>query len=137
MAPVEAKRQRPTEEDPREQGGSAARGALQASAVRCRGRALDPETLKTQDPEAWTAAPIAQLVKGRLSDARGLRFESQAGRVTGKSIPGLLGEKRPAIKGLRPPEHLAGKFHPDHQKIPPSQTQPKRHGSPEAPKQAP
>ena len=28
-------------------------------------------------------APIAQLVKGRLSDAGGPRFESQAGRVTG------------------------------------------------------
>ena len=27
-------------------------------------------------------APIAQLIKGRLSDAGGLRFESQAGRVT-------------------------------------------------------
>ena len=31
--------------------------------------------------------PIAQLAKGRLSDAGGLRFESQAGRVTGKSTP--------------------------------------------------
>ena len=30
-------------------------------------------------------APIAQLVKGRLSDAGGPRFESQTGRVRGKS----------------------------------------------------
>ena len=50
-------------------------------------------------------APIAQLVKGRLSDAGGLRFESQAGRVTGTSIPSLWRDKHPAIKGLRPPEH--------------------------------
>ena len=60
-----------------------------------------------------TVAPIAQLVKGRLLDAGGLRFESQAGRVTGKSIPSLWRETHPAIKGLRPPEHHVGQFHPD------------------------
>ena len=66
-------------------------------------------------------APRAQLVEDRLSDAGGLRFESQAGRVTGKAIPSLWREKHPAIKGLRPPEHHAGKFHPDHKKTPASQ----------------
>ena len=30
------------------------------------------------------------------------------GRVTGKSIPSLWTDNRPAIKGLRPPEHHAG-----------------------------
>ena len=54
-------------------------------------------------------------VNGRLSDAGGLRFESQTGRVAGKSIPSLWREKHPAIKGLRPPEHHAGHFHPDQQ----------------------
>ena len=66
-------------------------------------------------------APIAQVVKVRISDAGGLRFESQAGRVTGKSIPSLWREKHPAIKGPRPPEHPAGKFHLDHINTPPSQ----------------
>ena len=61
-------------------------------------------------------APIAQLLKCRLSDAGGLRFESQAGRVTGKSIPSLWRDRHSAIKGLRPPEHYAGKFHPDHKR---------------------
>ena len=67
-------------------------------------------------------ASIAQLVKGRLSDAGGLRFESQAGQLTGKSTPSLWRDKHPAIKGLRPPEHHAGKFHLDHKKTPPSKT---------------
>ena len=53
-------------------------------------------------------APIAQLVKGRLSDAGGPRFESQTGRVTGKSIPSLWRDRHPATKGLRPPEHDSG-----------------------------
>ena len=52
----------------------------------------------------WVA-PIAQLVKGRLPDAGGLRFESQAGRVTGEPTPSLQRDTHPAIKGLRPPEH--------------------------------
>ena len=46
--------------------------------------------------------------KERISDAGGLRFESQTGRVRGKSIPSLWRDKHPAIKGLRPPEHHAG-----------------------------
>ena len=66
-----------------------------------------------------TVAPIAQLVKGRLADAGGLRFESLAGRVTGKSTPSIWRDKHPAIKGLQPPEHQAGKFHPDHKLTPP------------------
>ena len=70
---------------------------------------------------AMLVAPTAQLVKGRLSDAGGLRFESQAGRGTGKSTPSLWRDRHPAIKGLRPPEHHAGKFHPDHKQAP-SQT---------------
>ena len=53
-------------------------------------------------------ALVAQLAKDRLSDAGGPGFESQTGRVTGKSIPRLWRDKRPAIKGLRPPEHHAG-----------------------------
>ena len=61
---------------------------------------------------------IAQLVKGRHSDAGGLRFESQAGRVTGKSTQSLWRDMRPAIKSLQPPEHLAGKFNPDHKRPP-------------------
>ena len=31
-------------------------------------------------------------------------------------------DKHTAIKGLRPPQHHAGKFHPDNKKAPPSQT---------------
>ena len=58
-------------------------------------------------------APIARLVKGRPSDAGGLRFKSQAARVTGKSTPSLWRDKHPANKGLRPLEHHAGQFHPD------------------------
>ena len=42
------------------------------------------------------------------SDAGGLGFESQTGRVRGKSIPSLWRDKHPAIKGPRPPEHHAG-----------------------------
>ena len=67
-------------------------------------------------------APMSQLVKGRLSDAGGLGFESQAGRVLGRPIPSLWGDRHPAIKGLQPPEHHAGQFHPDHEKYPPSQS---------------
>ena len=47
------------------------------------------------------------------SDAVGLGFESQTGRVRGKSIISLPRDKHPAIKGLRPPEHHAGQFQPD------------------------
>ena len=65
-------------------------------------------------------APIAQLVKGRLSDAGGLRSESQAERVTGKSIPSFWEEKHPVIQGLRSPEHHAGHLIRI-KKIPPSQ----------------
>ena len=71
----------------------------------------------------FIVAPIAQLVKGRISDAGGLRFESQAGRVTDKSIPSLWRDRHPAIKGLRSPEHHAGEFRPDHKTNPPSQKQ--------------
>ena len=35
-------------------------------------------------------------------------LESRTGRVTGKSTPSLWRDKRPAIKGLGPPEHHAG-----------------------------
>ena len=45
--------------------------------------------------------------KGRLSDAGGLGFESQTGRVTGRCISSLRGDEHPAIKGLLPPEHHA------------------------------
>ena len=61
------------------------------------------------------------VVKDPISDAGGPRFESHAGRVTGKPTPSLWRDKHPAIKGLRPPEHHAGKFRQD-QKTPPSQT---------------
>ena len=36
-----------------------------------------------------------------------------------KSIPSLWGDKHPAVKGLQPPEHHAGKFHLDHKTTPP------------------
>ena len=71
--------------------------------------------------ECGSVAPGAQLAKGRLPDAGGPRFESQAGRVTGESAQKLWRDKHPAIKGLQPPEHLAGRFHAD-QKTCPSQT---------------
>ena len=58
----------------------------------------------------------SNFVKGRLPDAGGPRFEFQAGRVTGKSIPSLWRDKHPAIKGLRSPEHHAGQFNPDRKK---------------------
>ena len=60
-----------------------------------------------------SVAPMAQLAKDRLSDAEGLGFESQNGRVTGKSTPSLWRNEHPAVKGLRPPEHHAGQFHSD------------------------
>ena len=47
-------------------------------------------------------------VDDRLSDAGGPRFESQTGRVTGKSIPSLWRDRHPAIKGLRPPSTTQG-----------------------------
>ena len=53
------------------------------------------------------------VVKDPTSDAGGPRFESHAGRVTGKPTPSLWRDKHPAIKGLRPPEHHAGKFRQD------------------------
>ena len=53
------------------------------------------------------------VVKDPISDAGGPRFESHAGRVTGKPTPSLWRDKHPAIKGLRPPEHHAGKFRQD------------------------
>ena len=52
------------------------------------------------------------VVKDPISDAGGPRFESHAGRVTGKPAPSLWRDKHPAIKGLRPPESRAGQFHP-------------------------
>ena len=55
------------------------------------------------------------MVKDPISDAGGPRFESHAGRVTGKPTPSLWRDKHPAIKGLRPPEHHAGKFRQDQQ----------------------
>ena len=60
------------------------------------------------------------MVEDRISDAGGPRFESQTGRVTGKPTTSLWRDKHPAIKGLRPPEHQAGKFRQD-QTTPPSQ----------------
>ena len=53
------------------------------------------------------------MVGDPTSDAGGPRFESRAGRVTGKPTPSLWRDKHPAIKGLRPPEHHAGKFRQD------------------------
>ena len=53
------------------------------------------------------------VVKDPISDAGGPRFESHAGRVTGKPTPSLWRDKHPAIKGLWPPEHHAWKFRQD------------------------
>ena len=66
-----------------------------------------------KDQRTDPVAPIAQLVKGRLSDAGGPRFQPQTGQVKGKAIPSLWRDARRAIKGPRPPEHHAGQFHPD------------------------
>ena len=60
----------------------------------------------------WTrrrtiSSAALSCLKSRLSDAGGLRFESQAGRVTGKSTPSLWRDEHPAIKGLRPPASLS------------------------------
>ena len=63
------------------------------------------------------------MVEDPISDVGGPRFESQTGRLTGKQTPSLWRDKRPAVKGLRPPEHHAGQFHLD-LKTPPS---PKTH----------
>ena len=84
-------------------------------------RCAEVAVMWTQKHGIAVVAKPAQLVKGRLSDAGGPRFESQAGRVTGESAPSLWRDRHPAIKGLRPPGHHAGKFHPDHEKTPPSQ----------------
>ncbi len=53
-------------------------------------------------------APMAQLANDRLSDAGGPRFESQTGRVRDEFITSLRRDRRPAIKGLRPPEQHTG-----------------------------
>ena len=66
------------------------------------------QLVAADDGEQPLVALVAQLVKGQLSDAGGPMFESQAGRVTGKSIPSLWRDRHPAIKDLRPPEHHAG-----------------------------
>ena len=52
--------------------------------------------------------PIAQLAKGCFSDAGGLEFKSQTGRVMGKLIPSFWVHERLAIKGIRLPEHELG-----------------------------
>ena len=59
----------------------------------------------------------SSVVKDPISDAGGPRFESHAGRVTGKPTPSLWRDKHPAIKGLRPPEHHAGKFRQDQKRL--------------------
>jgi hypothetical protein len=59
----------------------------------------------------------SSLAKDQLLHAGGPRFEPQTGRVVGKSIPSLWRDEHPAIKGLRPPEHRAGRFHPDHRDV--------------------
>lgn len=61
-----------------------------------------------------TYSPVVRRIG---SDAGGLGFESQTGRVRGRSIPSLWRDRRPAIKGLRPSEHHAGQIHPDHQYV--------------------
>ena len=58
-------------------------------------------------PRSCTDSPV---VKDPISDAGGPRFESHAGRVTGKPTPSLWRDEHPAIKGLRPPEHHPGQF---------------------------
>ena len=88
-------------------------------------RGLDlasPVRASIVNPPRELVAPETQLAKDRLSDAGGLRFESQTGLVTGKSIRILWRDTHPAIKGLRPPEHHAGQCHPDRNKTPTSQT---------------
>ena len=50
----------------------------------------------------------SSVAKDRLSDAGGPRFDSQTGRVRGKSTPSLWRDKHPVIQGLWPPEHHAG-----------------------------
>ena len=61
-----------------------------------------------QSIKAGRSCTDSSVVKDRLSDAGGPRFEPQAGRVTGKPTPSLWRDKHPAIKGLRPPERHAG-----------------------------
>ena len=56
---------------------------------------------------------FSSVGKGLLSDAGGPRFDSQTGWVWGRSAPSLWRDKHPAIKGLQPPEHHAGKFRQD------------------------
>ena len=65
------------------------------------------ETIKLADKGSGTDSSVA---KDRLSDAGVLRFESHTGRMMGKSIPSLWRDNRPAINGLRPPEHHVGHY---------------------------
>ena len=73
---------------------------------------LRPRRLQTNHTKFYSCTD-SLVVKDPISDAGGPRFESHAGRVTGKPTPSLWRDKHPAIKGLRPPEHHAGKFRQD------------------------
>ena len=66
------------------------------------------------NPVCWADSSVA---KDRLSDAGCLGFESQTGGVRGESSTSLWRDKRPASKGLRPPEHYAGRFRPDQTRL--------------------
>ena len=84
-------------------------------------RAISHDNSHSNNIYDFQSCTDSSVVRDPISDAGGPRFESHAGRVTGKPTPSLWRDKHPAIKGLRPPEHHAGKFRQD-QKTPPSQT---------------
>ena len=79
-----------------------------------------PPQMRRAETHTHTSCTDGLVVKDPISDAGGPRFESHAGRVTGKPTPSLWRDKHPAIKGLRPPEHHAGKFQQDQKETPPS-----------------
>ena len=66
-----------------------------------------PSSVFSTASRAWNG-PNSLVLKDRLSDAGGLGWECQTGRVTATSVPSLWRDKHPAIKDLQPPEHHAG-----------------------------
>ena len=58
-------------------------------------------------------APLARVAEGsaRMQEVSG--SDPRLAGFRGKSIPSLWRDRRPPIKGLWPPEHHAGQFHPD------------------------
>ena len=58
-------------------------------------------------------APVAELIKELALRSGGLKFKSLLGGPKVRPSQSSGGFLSLQTKGLRPPEHLAGQFHPD------------------------